>query len=1625
VITDPLVLDGRLNGIRNVTSGWGLPPLPDDTVLDLAANDALVDPVGFLHALAADIRKRITFGLSDDTGTLVVPEARSALETFPQVQDVLGIRRLERIRPDAVVRFKQRAASMGLWQPPTDALGNPIFDDRWDPSLNRIRAEMARQDYLRRLYGDRWGATPTDKVLRTLGDFFDPANLLQVAMDMDFIPDIGNITREFRTWGDKWRHWWKNKTSPRAFLDAMTGPIDDIAVPTINLLLLATGVSEAYMGVRFALAGANIARSGLFASKAASMASRAGWLSRFTGAERAARLLAADRTPGVLASTFMRSSNPLLSRTGSAMAAWRRTAAVAAVKAGMRPILRLGQVGVAEAYVAPWADYFRSGRTNSEALDEIRARRKWQSHGLGGLLDLADWVVMPATLWPDGSFRRLVMPAVNSFRRLREQAWTWHNAQAHVAALAEAAETSETFRLAAREGRLKDALVDAWGSEEMASLAMAHFTTVAGAQVRALDIAGGRTGPAFENAFNAILAQLRQIPEGDIGQFLAVLERDETFLRELPLPTGRMSSLSSDVRPEAVKRAWHEALGKIVAQGGPKDAVDRHVLDTMNLWITKHNELGQQLMDEILDRAKPEIVADFVRRYMEGQNPANWLVAQEVLHTLDPRIVGRAMMPEALSTPRSAAFQVAPPGSTEVSDDVIKGIVDQLVRNYDPETTPMLFRSLLDPLSRNVDDLSARAHLSIAPVTHVSRQDAEMLVASVRWRQKELEVLRSALGRSDAWLANLRRQRDAYEWLTSNLGPTGEAVYRRMFGRTQGSLKGGKQVRRYLQRVVDAMQAELDHMHHLPEWEAWFGLQPHLYSSIDDLLDAAEQAARTKAVEVIPGENAPVELREAAERIKSLGYRLVWSMEHAAPWDVVRHVPSLDGLYAEGRRRWSLGTWLMGTSPLTGDAYFALTERNLRHGLAAILEEHPAFNPHITVDPEAGAELWIVSLRRYVERIQRNLVNNYRIASPQGRMQRLATSVSMALSRNRLYELNNAQIREALGIDDPVVVQKIRRALRKARDVGWKYQGLDRIDAFLRTHDPLTAGLKAMTVAFGRHPRAAVVGGALFGALGGAFSDDPLHDVPMGALQGAALGGGLALVGAGLERFVTPALEHFFVTHPRWHWWTNLPDDLLWLRDRLRFDLSPLFGLSQVLEGLTVASIRDMPDNTLMSWRLGLKHLGRQYGPEEVERAKALWGMAQRGLYDQISQLVRGKLNWTDELLEAREQPMWHAIDVIDRFLDERNMIGWSPQQFMATAFYRMLYEHGEQFMDDPVAMRKWVEEAHHVAERLAGYGRRGRSALERSVNFVFFPFSYQRKLVEEGARFLAHDLGRIVLINDGLKLYDMLDENHDLGRMWKDHLPLLQQFQRLNAFAYGLSPGVFGGINRPILNILSAKMPYANVFMPQLVSVNVKGAQSWTTLLKKLAPVVNDVQYLYEDAVDNLGVVTSDSHLAAQAQIRRAQLEWDQFKEEIDQWAKSHGWGGWLSVFQSPALANVKQYVHDRKTQLLEKYPAWRRQREEMVATLTRKEDDKLIMLRREGPLYDQLRAFALFEEQMRTVLRRAGISVEKDPEDVPPEIYQAVRQRAVQIVANFPDFLPIYRRIYQGVWGPLGVEF
>jgi hypothetical protein len=650
---------------------------------------------------------------------------------------------------------------------------------------------------------------------------------------------------------------------------------------------------------------------------------------------------------------------------------------------------------------------------------------------------------------------------------------------------------------------------------------------------------------------------------------------------------------------------------------------------------------------------------------------------------------------------------------------------------------------------------------------------------------------------------------------------------------------------------------------------------------------------------------------------------------------------------------------------------------------------------------------------------------------------RLPYSVDRLASDMKFSEFMTALVGRGYTEDE---AKAIFRALQRSQKLGFQRYGLFNIEATLRSR-PLVAdalnlfgkvdlgGSLARTadedIRWGTRMAKNMTNVQTLGGVAAGSYIGQEQGGGGGALAGGLIGGALGHQG---YRLASPAVNRVAnaAVNSNKMKWLYLPDNLANVRDLFRFSLSPIFDASRYTEAVILSQIGELPEESMRLLKLN-------QSPRKVRKLIAERRMAE-GHSKVLAQSFAGE-EWgkiVDEFFSAaRGDFAMEAVDSVNRRFSSQGILGFSPSDWMASTFWH-LQQNG-------VSSRK----AYETVREMYTYGTTGRSAAELSMNFVFFPFSFTKKIVGHMGKFFQQDLGRLILIQDAMATYNLLNDHYDLSAEWRDRLPILESAHRLNVLAYGLSLGRFGGVNAPIMDVALGSMPgeklreglgaagveatqfdeVMNLFLPQAVMIsNDADANNVTDLMRSLLPAVNDIKTLTEDALRQAQVFDGDFNFVTdQAEARKG---WDSWREYQTETVKTLGRMGmtWDQAIRDPVAGAI---IKQKRAEISAMYPAWKNQMGDWAgdATTAALEKEERLRAPSGSPADDGLAVYEVQYRQVGEALRERGFSYET-PEELPIDAVMYLRRLAIDVSKEYDGFERLYRRFYRQSLGDITEE-
>ncbi len=466
----------------------------------------------------------------------------------------------------------------------------------------------------------------------------------------------------------------------------------------------------------------------------------------------------------------------------------------------------------------------------------------------------------------------------------------------------------------------------------------------------------------------------------------------------------------------------------------------------------------------------------------------------------------------------------------------------------------------------------------------------------------------------------------------------------------------------------------------------------------------------------------------------------------------------------------------------------------------------------------------------------------------------------------------------------------------------------------------------------------------------------------------------------------------------------NFMASALNMRNRVRFQESILFAYRRVFKTMAKGVTEGVP-------------------PTMYPRVK----MEAMGIYDKAKDLY--------SKLYPEENVKNLFMDDVERMMNEGDLWNlYSPRDFKMWNVYHLDQQgfKGKELLDK--------------VERVMGYGQR--TAAERSLNAIFYPFSFNKTLMRQFGGYLLTHPGQRMVGSAMLSLYD----THDGPKMRKwleDNMPLIKEVEKLNAFEHGTGLGAIGGINMPYAQ--PAFKAFATMLGPKQVTYTdpkqgaavLKALETYIPLLKSFHDVINEsydsgrttaALAMSRVGAYNFGSDTMPSPQYLMPDKAQQSNAWDYRTNLISQLASvmdynykhpngQYTWGmiknnKGQSIPTETGLtdkpinkATIGELVHYR-------YPAWDNTQSSAAAQKKKNEADRFIggvtgINPERGASYRKLDDYAT----------RVSDLVAKDniKTDSLVAVTDAFRKLAIDISMQDPNFYKFYKTHYQRIFGPL----
>lgn len=474
---------------------------------------------------------------------------------------------------------------------------------------------------------------------------------------------------------------------------------------------------------------------------------------------------------------------------------------------------------------------------------------------------------------------------------------------------------------------------------------------------------------------------------------------------------------------------------------------------------------------------------------------------------------------------------------------------------------------------------------------------------------------------------------------------------------------------------------------------------------------------------------------------------------------------------------------------------------------------------------------------------------------------------------------------------------------------------------------------------------------------------------------------------------------------------SQVPSRLANIRNRWRFQLSPIFAYRRMFKTMAKGITENIP-------------------PTMYPEAK----LAEMGISaeaDKIYQRVFPEYNQKNAFLDDAERVVAEA--------DLPNL--YSPRDFYRWGSY-WLSKQG--YSDAEIAQKM---------ENVMNYG--SRSAAERSLNAVFYPFSFNKTVMRQFGGFLLTHPGQRALLSS---LMDQYDKHHgpDMLKWFEDHTPLIKQFERLNALEHGLGLGQLGGINTPYFQGL---YHFLTMLGPKKIDYGASHQNDSTlTTLKQYIPALTEFADLFLTNKNGIkiggqvggtfGNLYDQAGVALDKLVKHTpETDWSPNRhssmsysmQQSEAWAyrtrmitmlskvldynyanpnDRKVWPSWIpqetGLWGKPITkSSIGELVHY-------KYPQWDNAQSAVIAQRKATEADRFIgeVSAKNASLGATYR---LFDEKAKSLSDAVGRdSVKPDQLAVITDAFRGVAIELAKQDSNFADF---YKTHYQRLFGPLEV--
>jgi len=622
----------------------------------------------------------------------------------------------------------------------------------------------------------------------------------------------------------------------------------------------------------------------------------------------------------------------------------------------------------------------------------------------------------------------------------------------------------------------------------------------------------------------------------------------------------------------------------------------------------------------------------------------------------------------------------------------------------------------------------------------------------------------------------------------------------------------------------------------------------------------------------------------------------------------------------------------------------------------------------------------------------------------------------------RYFPETQNQVVAAAGADAPATVgmlndkrsvQYMARAIRQGyADSPMRMQGLEKIENVFRANALGFAGTGIMgNQALGR----AVAGGLIGGTAGALSNPDQLWKGDFSRVgEGAAIGGlgaaGLGALPGGVKGMAFKDLGWAMA---------NLPNQLAKLRNEFRFELSPEFSLRRIVKSNAKMMAADVGLEPFFNAQKWLEANGGKNALQEGRNALAE-AMPEEHAGGTLAEMNR----FADDNQKAlQSSDIFHLYNQKDR----EAAIAWQlKRQGMAPSDIR----------ENIIKIMRYGQRDEN------GVMQSGRSALEKSINTVFFPFSFDKTLYKSlGGFYLDHAAQRVLLTHSLAAYNEYSKQFPDLpgAKEWNDkHLPLMHEIAKLNAFSSGVSAGQFGGVNAPIMQM----------FLPQSWAAT----KTSNDTLGRFIPAIKDFGRIFSGQNGQPGVFFQQASIlgdqlktAVGEKAPPAETPYAQLADALDTRRKMREFFA-VPLAQNKAAGTTGQKIvfpYEQKyggqqgqvvsranidALIAEQYPAFNPSKGMAIAAADQTAWNKYINTLGQNVPQATVDEHVQFADLVKKVGKKVSDSLGLKPGETgyqdPAAIKAAIdelRSYAVEYATSDPAFYKLYPKLFAGVLGPL----